>query len=70
MPVSKDLSAINMDMDFSEIIVECIRGTQNPQTHHHALLVLTKMAVLFPVSSLQFYHMNFIIIFQSFHTLI
>ncbi|CAH0381352.1 unnamed protein product [Bemisia tabaci] len=48
MSVSKDLSAINMDMDFSEIIVECIRGTQNPQTHHHALLVLTKMAVLFP----------------------
>lgn len=30
------------------LIVQCIRDTQNPQTHHHALLLLAKCATLFP----------------------
>ncbi|XP_038109025.1 HEAT repeat-containing protein 1 homolog [Culex quinquefasciatus] len=31
-----------------ELIVQCIRGTQNPQTHHHALLLLAHVAHLVP----------------------
>ncbi|VVC93212.1 unnamed protein product [Leptidea sinapis] len=31
-----------------ELIVQCIRGTQNPQTHHHALLVLCQCASILP----------------------
>ncbi|XP_049537593.1 HEAT repeat-containing protein 1 homolog [Anopheles darlingi] len=31
-----------------ELIVQCIRGTQNPQTHHHALLLLAHVARYVP----------------------
>ncbi|XP_055599376.1 HEAT repeat-containing protein 1 homolog [Uranotaenia lowii] len=31
-----------------DLIVQCIRGTQNPQTHHHALLLLSHVAHLVP----------------------
>ncbi|XP_055640607.1 HEAT repeat-containing protein 1 homolog [Toxorhynchites rutilus septentrionalis] len=31
-----------------ELIVQCIRGTQNPQTHHHALLLLAHVSYLVP----------------------
>lgn len=31
-----------------ELIVQCIRASQNPQTHHHALLVLAHTASLIP----------------------
>nr|CAD7256183.1 unnamed protein product [Timema shepardi] len=31
-----------------ELIVHCIRATQNPQTHHHALLVLAHLAGMIP----------------------
>ncbi|XP_029708721.1 HEAT repeat-containing protein 1 homolog [Aedes albopictus] len=31
-----------------ELIVQCIRATQNPQTHHHALLLLAHVAHLVP----------------------
>ncbi|XP_074642790.1 HEAT repeat-containing protein 1-like [Tubulanus polymorphus] len=31
-----------------ELIVQCIRTSNNPQTHHHALLLLTVAAALFP----------------------
>lgn len=31
-----------------ELIVQCIRGTQNPQTHHHALILLSHAAYLLP----------------------
>lgn len=31
-----------------ELIVQCIRCTQNPQTHHQALLLLAQIAVLCP----------------------
>lgn len=31
-----------------EAIVHCVRDTQNPQTHHHALLLLAHMAALVP----------------------
>lgn len=31
-----------------ETIVHCVRGTQNPQTHHHALLLLAHAAALVP----------------------
>jgi U3 small nucleolar RNA-associated protein 10 len=36
-----------------EAVVQCIRASQNPQTHHHALLLLAHIAVIMPVS-LQF----------------
>lgn len=32
------------------LVVQCIRGTQNPQTHHHALLLLSHLAGMIPVS--------------------
>lgn len=31
-----------------ELIVQCIRGTQNPQTHHHALILLSHAAHMLP----------------------
>ncbi|KAJ0181615.1 hypothetical protein K1T71_002337 [Dendrolimus kikuchii] len=31
-----------------EIVVQCIRGTQNPQTHHHALILLSHAAYMLP----------------------
>lgn len=31
-----------------ELVVQCIRGTQNPQTHHHALIVLSHAAFMLP----------------------
>lgn len=31
-----------------ELVIQCIRGTQNPQTHHHALLLLAHLAILCP----------------------
>ncbi|CAB3248200.1 unnamed protein product [Arctia plantaginis] len=31
-----------------ELIVQCIRGTQNPQTHHHALILLSHAAFMLP----------------------
>jgi len=33
-----------------ELIVHCVRSSDNPQTHHQALLVLTVAAELYPVS--------------------
>lgn len=34
-----------------ELVVECIRVSSNPQTHHHALLLLAYMANMIPVCS-------------------
>ncbi|KAJ2944524.1 hypothetical protein O0L34_g3869 [Tuta absoluta] len=31
-----------------DVIVQCIRGTQNPQTHHHALILLSHAAYMMP----------------------
>ncbi|CAH3846554.1 unnamed protein product [Pieris brassicae] len=31
-----------------ELIVQCIRGTQNPQTNHHALMLLSQAAYILP----------------------
>lgn len=31
-----------------ELVVQCIRGTQNPQTHHHALQLLSHTAAMIP----------------------
>lgn len=31
-----------------ELVVSCIRGTQNPQTHHHALQLLSHTAAMIP----------------------
>ncbi|KAF5281536.1 hypothetical protein FQA39_LY05071 [Lamprigera yunnana] len=36
-------SSINL-----QLVVQCIRASQNPQTHHHALLLLAKIASIFP----------------------
>ena len=33
-----------------ELIVNTIRSSENPQTHHQALLVLTAAARIYPVS--------------------
>lgn len=34
-----------------ELVVQCIRASDVPQTHHHALLLLGSAAAIFPVSS-------------------
>lgn len=34
-----------------ELIVQCIRVSEMPQTHHHALLLLGTVAGIFPVST-------------------
>jgi hypothetical protein len=31
-----------------ELVVQCVRETENPQTHHHALMLLAEVAKLFP----------------------
>lgn len=36
-----------------DLIIECVRGTQNPQTHHDALLLLSHVASLIPEQVLQ-----------------
>ncbi|KAK3716752.1 hypothetical protein QZH41_018234 [Actinostola sp. cb2023] len=51
--VSKDGSHVSKDTlpedKFNvELIVQCIRVSENPQTHHHALLLLAAAAKLFP----------------------
>lgn len=33
-----------------ELVVQCIRASDMPQTHHHALLLLGTAAAIFPVS--------------------
>lgn len=33
-----------------ELVVQCIRSSDVPQTHHHALLLLGTAAAIFPVS--------------------
>lgn len=50
--LSKDnkLSEVPKQLIQVEIIVQCIRASQNPQTHHHALLLLVEVAALVPVS--------------------
>lgn len=37
-----------------ELVILCIRGTQNPQTHHHALMLLAQIADIFPNQVLQY----------------
>lgn len=38
-----------IETDFKvDLIVLCVRGTQNPQTHHHALQLLTKLSKMVP----------------------
>ncbi|XP_034252662.1 HEAT repeat-containing protein 1 [Thrips palmi] len=45
-PISTDIVPTQV-LDV-EAVVHCVRGTQNPQTHHHALLLLAHMAALVP----------------------
>lgn len=33
-----------------ELVVQCVRASDMPQTHHHALLLLGAAAAIFPVS--------------------
>lgn len=33
-----------------DLVVDCVRASHNPQTHHHALLALTYLAKIIPVS--------------------
>lgn len=38
-----------MENDFeTDFIIKCVRDTQNPQTHHHALQLITKLATMIP----------------------
>ncbi|XP_018577691.1 HEAT repeat-containing protein 1 [Anoplophora glabripennis] len=46
-----------------ELVVQCIRASQNPQTHHHALLVLAHTAQLLPSQVL--HHMMAIFTFMG-----
>lgn len=34
-----------------ELVVQCVRMSDMPQTHHHALLLLGALAGIFPVSA-------------------
>lgn len=34
-----------------ELVVQCVRMSDMPQTHHHALLLLGTVAGIFPVST-------------------
>lgn len=43
-------SILNEQVWHVDLIVDCIRVSHNPQTHHHALLALTHIAKLIPVS--------------------
>lgn len=36
-----------------ELVVQCIRTSDVPQTHHHALLLLATAAAIFPVSEIR-----------------
>ena len=48
----RDIKAKNIEIDESsiriEIIVNCIRVTDNPQTHNYALLLMAEIASIFP----------------------
>ena len=36
-----------------ETVIDCLRCSRNPQTHHHALILLNYAAKLYPVSYLK-----------------
>lgn len=45
MPTSRSFPQSDFHID---LVVQCVRGTQNPQTHHHALQLITKLATIMP----------------------
>ncbi|KAG7492749.1 hypothetical protein MATL_G00017170 [Megalops atlanticus] len=45
-PVSKDV--LEEEKFNVELVVQCVRGSDMPQTHHHALLLLGAVAGMFP----------------------
>ncbi|KAJ8404760.1 hypothetical protein AAFF_G00331470 [Aldrovandia affinis] len=45
-PVSKDV--LEEEKFNVELVVQCVRGSNMPQTHHHALLLLGAVAGMFP----------------------
>lgn len=47
-----------------ELVVQCIRASDVPQTHHHALLLLGTVATIFPVSTSSFSLVD-TVVFQS-----
>lgn len=42
------LSGINSSVFKTELIIKCVKESQNPQTHHHSLLLLAHIALMFP----------------------
>ncbi len=44
------LDVLDEDKFSVELVVQCIRASDMPQTHHHALLLLGTAAAIFPVS--------------------
>ncbi|XP_053495912.1 HEAT repeat-containing protein 1 [Ictalurus furcatus] len=45
-PISKDI--LDEDKFSVELVVQCVRTSNTPQTHHHALLLLGTVAGIFP----------------------
>jgi len=43
-----DKASCSVDVD---LIVQCLRASANPQTHHHALLLLSSIGSVIPVGS-------------------
>ena len=46
------LDVLDEDKFNVELVVQCVRVSDMPQTHHHALLLLGIVAGIFPVSTL------------------
>lgn len=44
------LDVLDEEKFMVELVVQCIRSSDVPQTHHHALLLLGTTATIFPVS--------------------
>lgn len=45
----EDVNENNLNV---ELVVHCLRASPNPQTHHHALMLLSYLSAVIPVSSL------------------
>lgn len=46
-----------------ELVVQCIRVSDMPQTHHHALLLLGAAAAIFPVSEASYLRETSVVVF-------
>lgn len=51
---STECGTVNENNLNVELVVQCLRASPNPQTHHHALMLLSYLSAFIPVS-LAFY---------------